>query len=387
MNGWTGKILVVDLTQGEITEEGLDPRVAKDYIGGRGFGIQRLLREVDPSCDPLSPENALVMAAGPLTGTKAPTGARYMITTKSPLTGSITCSNSGGHFPAELKRAGLDLIVFRGKASEPVYLWVENGMAELRSARHVWGKSTHETDEILRGETSPDARTACIGPAGEKRVLFASVMNDRDRAAGRSGVGAVMGSKNLKAVVVRGTTQVPLHDPKAFNDLVKRLLARFKDSLKGGKHPLNLHGTAITVMATQNFGVLPTRNFQQGTFPGWEEIHGETLTRRFLLRPKACFSCPIGCGRVTRVDTPEFQGEGEGPEYETVYAMGSNCGVNDLAAVTKANYICNEMGLDTISMGSTIACAMELYERGHLPESDIGGPLRFGDGRALVELT
>lgn len=387
MNGWTGKILVVDLTRGEITEEGLDPRVAKDYIGGRGFGIQRLLREVDPSCDPLSPENALVMAAGPLTGTKAPTGARYMITTKSPLTGSITCSNSGGHFPAEMRKAGLDLIVFRGQASEPLYLWVENGRAELRSARHVWGKSTHETDEIMRGETSPDARTACIGPAGEKGVLFASVMNDRDRAAGRSGVGAVMGSKNLKAVVVRGTTPVPLHDPKAFNDLVKRLLARFKDSLKGGKHPLNLHGTAITVMATQNFGVLPTRNFQQGTFPGWEEIHGETLTRRFLLRPKACFSCPIGCGRVTRVDAPEFQGNGEGPEYETVYAMGSNCGVNDLAAVTKANYICNEMGLDTISMGSTIACAMELYERGHLPESDIGGPLRFGDGRALVELT
>ena len=387
MYGWRGKILRVDLTRGRVQEESLDPRIAKDFIGGRGLGIQRLLAEVDPRCNPLGPENVLIMAAGPLTGTKAPTGARYMVMTKSPLTGSITCSNSGGQFPAELKKAGVDLISFHGQAAEPVYLWIDGEKAELRSAAHLWGRTTHETDAALQGETARGARVACIGPAGERCVLFASIMNDRDRAAGRSGVGAVMGSKKLKAVAVRGRGEVPLFDAKTFGEFVKKLNKRFRDNLKGGKHPLNLHGTAVTVMATQNFGVLPTRNFQQGTFEGWEEIHGENLTRKYLVRPKACFSCPIGCGRVTRVDDPEFRGEGEGPEYETVYSLGSNCGVANLAAVTKANYICNEMGMDTISMGSTIACAMELYERGYLPEADVGRALRFGDAHALVDLT
>lgn len=387
MYGWIGRTLRVDLTRGRVWEEGLDPKAAKDFVGGRGLGIQRLLAEVDPNCDPLGPENVLVLATGPLTGTKAPTGARYMVMTKSPLTGSVTCSNSGGHFPAELKKAGVDLISFHGQAPEPVYLWIDGAKAELRPAAHLWGKTTHETDAALERETASGVHTACIGPAGERGVLFASIMNDRDRAAGRSGVGAVMGSKRLKAVVVRGDREVPLYDPKTFGDLVKKLGKRFRDNLKGGKHPLNLYGTAVTVMATQNFGVLPTRNFQQGTFEGWEEIHGENLTRKYLVRPKACFSCPIGCGRVTKVDDPEFRGQGEGPEYETLYAMGSNCGIANLAAVTKANYICNEMGMDTISMGSTLACAMELYERGHLPEADVGRPLRFGDARALVELT
>ena len=387
MYGWRGKVLRVDLTRGVVREESLDLRVAKDFIGGRGLGIQRLLAEVDPTCDPLGPENVLIMAAGPLTGTKAPTGARYMVMTKSPLTGSITCSNSGGQFPAELKKAGVDMISFHGQAAEPVTLWIDGDKIELRPAAHLWGLSTHDTEAMLQQEAGGGVRVACIGPAGERGVLFASIMNDRDRAAGRSGVGAVMGSKNLKAVVVRGKDEVPLHDTRAFSELVKKLAKRFRDNLKGGKHPLNLHGTAVTVMATQNFGVLPTRNFQQGTFEGWEEIHGETLTRKYLVRPKACFSCPIGCGRVTKVDDPEFRGEGEGPEYETVYSLGSNCGVANLAAVTKANYICNEMGMDTITMGSTVACAMELYERGYLPEADVGRPLKFGDARALVDLT
>ena len=387
MHGWRGKILRVDLTRSEVREESLDLQTAKDYIGGRGFGIRYLLRELDPTCDPLGPENILVMAAGPLTGTAAPTGARYMVTTKSPLTGAVTCSNSGGRFPAELKRAGFDMIILQGRASEPLYLWVDQGRAELRPAKHLWGRTTHETDAALREETHAEARTTCIGPAGERLVRFAAIMNDKDRAAGRSGVGAVMGSKKLKAVVVRGTGEVPLYDRKAFRELVEKLNKKFRDSLKGGQHPLRLHGTAVTVMATQNYGVLPTRNFQQGTFEGWEGIHGETLTRKFLVRPKACFSCPISCGRVTKVDDPAFKGEGEGPEYETVYALGSDCGVDNLAAVTKANYLCNELGLDTITMGATIACAMELAERGYLPEAEVGRRLRFGDARALVELT
>lgn len=385
MYGWMGKVLRVDLSNGKVFEEDLDPRIARLFVGGRGLGIERMLREVDPACDPLSPQNVLIMATGALTATKAPTGGRYMVMTKSPLTGSVTCSNSGGHFPAELKRAGVDMIVFQGKSPEPVYLWIEPGRAELRPAGHIWGKNTHKTDATIKSETAEGARVACIGPAGERGVLYASIMNDKDRAAGRSGVGAVMGSKNLKGVAALGGTDVPLFDAKGFGELVKGINKRFRENLKGAKHPLNVYGTAVTVMATQNFGVFPTRNFQQGTFEGWEELHGENLTRKYLVRAKACFNCPIGCGRVTKVEDPEFAGQGEGPEYETLYAMGSNCGIGNLAAVTKANYICNEMGMDTISYGSTLACAMELSERGHLPEADSGGKLRFGDVKSLVD--
>ncbi len=387
MYGWRGKVIRVDLSRNQIQEEPLDPQVVKDYIGGRGLGVHYLLQEGDPRCDPLGEENRLIMAAGPLTGTRAPTGARYMVVTKSPLTGAITCSNSGGHFPAEMKKAGLDMILFQGKAPEPVYLWIDRGRAEIRSATHLWGKNTHETDDALRRETHGEARVASIGPAGEKGVRFASIINDRDRAAGRSGVGAVMGSKNLKAVAVRGEGEVPIWDEKVFKETCRKYLEKFRRSMKDGPPALRVHGTAVTVMATQNYGVLPTRNFQQGTFEGWKGIHGETLTERYLVRTRACFSCPIACGRVTRVNETPFQGEGEGPEYETVYALGSNCGVDNLAAVTKANYHCNELGLDTITMGATIACAMELSEQGYLPEADVGRPLRFGDGEAVVALT
>lgn len=387
MYGWRGKALRVDLSRTEIREETLNLQVLKDYVGGRGLGMYYLLREVDPLGDPLGEENILIMAAGPLTGTRAPTGARYMVMTKSPLTGAVTCSNSGGFFPAEMKRAGLDMIIFLGKAREPVYLWIEGDHTELRPAAHLWGKNTHETHDALLAETNPEARVACIGPAGERVVRFASIMNDKDRAAGRSGVGAVMGSKRLKAVVVRGKDEVPIWDELAFKEICRKYYDKFQEGLKAGPPPLRVHGTAVTVMATQNHGVFPTRNFQQGTFEGWEEIHGETLTQKYLVRPKACFSCPIACGRVTRVSEPPFQGEGEGPEYETIYAMGSDCGVDNLAAVTKANYICNEMGMDTITLGATIACAMELSERGYLPEADVGRSLHFGDAEALVDLT
>jgi aldehyde:ferredoxin oxidoreductase len=244
-----------------------------------------------------------------------------------------------------------------------------------------------ETDELLRRETDPKVKTAVIGPAGERKVLFAAIMNDRDRAAGRAGVGAVMGSKNLKAVAVKGDGEVSLADPEAFKAANTRYRDAFKAKTKDNPPALRTHGTAITSVGTQAHGVFPTRNFQQGTFEGWESIGGEELTRKYLVRPKPCFSCPIACGRVTRVPDGPFQGEGEGPEYETVYALGSNCGVDDLAALTKANYLCNELGLDTISMGCAIACAMELFEKGALTEADSGMPLRWGDGPALVALT
>ncbi len=381
-----GLILRVNLSTAVISREALDAKVARDFIGGRGLGIYYLLKEVNPLCDPLGPENKMILACGPLTGTLAPTGARYMVTTKSPLTGAITCANSGGNFPAELRKTGCGAIILEGKSSKPVYLWINGDQAELRPAAHIWGKTTHEADDMLKSETDKKAKTSVIGPAGENLSLIASIMNDRDRAAGRGGVGAVMGSKNLKGIVVRGKFDVPLADEAAFKAVSNRYRDKFKDATRVNPPALRVHGTAITVVGTQNFGVFPTHNFQQGTFDGWEAIYGETLTRKYLVKARPCFSCPIACGRVTRIPDGPYQGEGEGPEYETVYALGSDCGVGDLAALTKANYLCNELGLDTISMGSAIACTMELVEKGFLPVADIGRSLAWGDGEAVVSL-
>jgi len=384
--GFMGKILRVDLEKKTTQFEPLDMKRARALIGGRGLAMGYLLAEVDPMCDPLGRENKMIMMTGPLTGTRAPTGARYAVVTKSPLTGAVTCSNSGGHFPAMVKRTGVDGIIFEGAAGEPVYLWLTDEGAELRPAGHLWGKDTHETTDLLAGETDPKARIACIGPAGENRALIAGIMNDKDRAAGRSGVGAVMGSKGLKAVAVKGGLDVPHHDEADFNSRAKEILDGFKASTRDQPPPLRTYGTAITVVGTQNIGVFPTRNFRQGTFEDWEAIGGEALTEKYLVKPKACYSCPIACGRVTRISEGPYQGEGEGPEYETIYSLGSDCGIGDLAALTKANYICNELGLDTIGMGATIAAAMEMYEEGILTEEEIGRPLPFGDAEGLIEM-
>ena len=268
-------------------------------------------------------------------------------------------------------------------------MWVDNDKAELRGAGHLWGQSVPDTDDAIRSETDSAARTAVIGPAGEAGVLFASIMNDRHRAAGRSGVGAVMGAKNLKAVAVKGSGKVELADPERFNALVAGFVKGFKKSFAGGPVPLREWGTAVTAIGTQNFGVFPTRNFQAGQFEGWEKIDGRALTAQYLTKAKACHACPIACGRGTKVPDGPFAGEGEGPEYETVYAFGSDCGVDNLAAITKANYLCNEFGMDTITMGATIACAMEMCEKGIIPSEDVGlgRELKFGDAEALVELT
>ena len=388
MYGWRGKILRVDLTGGKIEAENLEPRVARDFIGGRGLGAYYLNKEGDPTCDPFSPDNMMVMATGPLTGTPAPTAARYMVMTKGPLTGAITCSNSGGQFPKELKWAGFDAFIFTGRASEPVYLWIDQGRAELRPAKHLWGKWVPETTDTLLKETDPKARVACIGPAGEKLVLFASIMNEKDRAAGRSGVGAVMGSKNLKAVVVRGKDPVPLANKDRFTEIQNEVLTKFRETVKKvGPSPLSQHGTiGVMTPLVQKYGVFPTKNWLQGTFAGWEAITGQTLTQKYLVKTRACWACPVACARVTKVEEPGFEGEGEGPEFETGYALGALCMVDNLAAITKANYLCNELGLDTISMGGTISCAMELFERGYLTETQAGGPIKWGDGRKLVEL-
>jgi aldehyde:ferredoxin oxidoreductase len=387
MYGWRGKILRVDLTTGKLKEENLDMKAARDYVGGRGLGIYYLNKEVDPQCDPLSPENMLIMAAGPLTGTSTPTGARYMIMTKGPLTGAVTCSNSGGQFPRELKRAGFDALLITGRSAQPVYLWINKGRAELKPAGHLWGKIVPETTDKLLSETDPKARVACIGPAGENLVLFASIMNDKHRAGGRSGVGAVMGSKNLKAVVVLGEGVVPVADMDRFKEIQHRVMTQFKNATRVAPLALSQHGTiGVVTPLAQACGVLPTKNFLQGAFDGWEAISGQTLTAKYLQKTVACWACPVSCGRITKVEEKGFEGEGEGPEYETGFALGSLCLVDNLAAITKANYICNDLGMDTITMGATIACAMELFEKGYITEKQAGGPIEWGDAKKLVEL-
>jgi aldehyde:ferredoxin oxidoreductase len=385
MFGWHGKILRVNLTDQEVSVEKVDPQTARDFIGGRGWAIKYLYTEVDPTVDPLAPENNLFFTNGPLTGTPAPTGNRYMVVTKAPLTGALACSNSGGVFPTEMKRTGFDMFIFEGKAERPVYLWISDGSVEIRSAEHLWGKTAHETEDALLEETDPKARVACIGPAGENLVKVASIMNDKHRAAGRSGVGAVMGSKNLKAVVIRGTQKTPLAEPDQMKELCKLVRDEVNADVKKGSS-LREYGTAYVPIVTNEIGILPTRNFQTGVFEGVDGITGVALKEKYLIRAKPCYGCPIACGRDTRVDDPVYGGAGEGPEYETIAALGSACGIGNLAAVTKANYLCNELGLDTISVGTTIACAMELYEKGFLPESDVGRSLNFGDADAVIDL-
>lgn len=385
MFGWTGKILRVNLSEKTIHVENLDPELARNFLGARGLGTKIFSSEVDPGVEPLSPENKLIFAAGPLTGTNAISAGRYNVVTKAPLTGTIAASNSGGYFGPELKYAGYDVIIFEGKADSSVYLYINNDEAELRSAQNVWGKNTHETEDILRAETDPEAKIACIGPAGEKLVRYACIINDKNRAAGRSGVGAVMGSKNLKAVVVRGTKGVKIADPQGFKAAVDAAFKKIKENpvTSGG---LPAYGSAVLVNILNAHGALPTRNFQTGLFPVAEKISGETLTDTYLIRKKACWSCPIACGRATRVPDGKFAGHGEGPEYEALWSMGADCDIDDLAAILKANYICNEMGMDPITYGATLACAMELYEKGYLPEKDVQQPLSFGDADALVEM-
>jgi aldehyde:ferredoxin oxidoreductase len=385
MHGWIGKLLRVDLTSGKIAVEALDPALARQYIGARGLGTKLMYDEVDPRVDPLSPENKIMFVSGPLTGTFAPAAGRYNVVTKGPLTGTIAASNSGGNWGPELKFAGYDLVIVEGKAASPVYLWIQDDKVEIRDARHLWGQQVPETTEALYAETAADAKVACIGPAGENLSMIAAIMNDMHRAAGRTGVGAVMGSKNLKAIVVRGTGAVTVADKAAFVDAVSRISKMLKNS-PGTGYSLRIYGTDANINPMNAVGGLPTANFQESHFPTADKVSGETLAATLLQRTKSCFSCVISCGRVTKVTNPKYKSEGEGPEYETAWCFGPDCAVDDLDAVTKANYLCNEMGLDTISMGSTVACAMEMFQRGIITLKDTEGlRLEFGNAEAMVE--
>jgi aldehyde:ferredoxin oxidoreductase len=379
----SGKMLMrVNLTTGTISREPLNEAWLKDYIGGRGYATKLLYEELPAKVDPLSPANKLVLALGPLSGSNVPTGGRAMAVTKSPLTGFIACSNTGGQWGAEFARTGHMFLVVEGRAEHPVYLWIHDDKAEIRDAGSVWGKDTAVTTDRLLKEVGDDrAKVAGIGPAGERGSRIACIINEKGRAMGRSGVGAVMGSKNLKAVVVRGTGTWSAADPEGLKEALRVGMQKIKENGVTSQG-LPTYGTAVLVNIINAAGSYPYRNFQSGFMPEADRQSGETLAATLLTGKKACYACPIACGRGTKVGDKE----GEGPEYESTWSLGANCGVVELEPITLANYLCNELGMDTISAGGTISAAMELFEKGILPKEDLeGGPeLRFGSGEALL---
>jgi len=384
MAGYAGQFLRVNLSTGQIDKEKLDLELAVKFIGGRGLASYFLMQEIDPDVDPLGPANKIIFATGPLTGSRAPTAGRYMVVTKSPLSGTVASSNSGGFWGAELKRAGYDFIIVEGKSDKPCYLHVNDETVEIRNAQKYWGKLIAETTDSLLEETGdPKARVVTIGPAGEKQALLACVINDKYRAAGRSGVGAVMGSKNLKAIVVRGTGKLKPARYDESKTVLKNVLKKIRENEVTGKG-LPTYGTSVLVNVINESGIYPTNNFQEAYFPTADKTSGETLAEKYLVKNTACFGCPIACGRYSKVGDVE----GEGPEYETIWAYGASCGVDDLEAIIRANKLCNEYGLDTISAGATIACAMELCQKGLVGPDEVDGPaLEFGSGEAIVEWT
>jgi aldehyde:ferredoxin oxidoreductase len=399
---WTNNVLRVNLTDGTCASEPLNTEWAKKYLGSRGLATKYYVEECDPKVDPLSADNKLIFATGPLTGTAAPTSGRWTVITKGPLTGAIACSNSGGFFGAELKNAGWDMVIFEGKSAGPVYLDIKNDQAELKDASAMWGKSVWDTEDMLReacGDT--DIRCASIGQAGESQVLFAGVVNDKDRAAGRSGVGAVMGSKNLKAVSCRGTTGTQVGDPMAFMQATGACNQILADNPVTGEG-LPTYGTQVLMNVINETGALPTHNSNDVQFDGASKIGGEAMAepresdgKANLVSNAACFGCPISCQRRSQMDPnhfsvagqPKYQGIEGGLEYEAAWALGAATGVQDLEALTYCNYICNEYGMDPISLGSTIAAAMELYKLGAITDADTGGlALEFGSAEALCKI-
>ncbi len=401
---WTRKILRINLGTAHCTEEPLNMEWAKQYLGQRGLATRYLVEEIDPRCDALGAENKLIMTTGPLTGTMASTAGRYSVVTKSPLTGCVACSNSGGFIGAEMKAAGWDMIIFEGKAEKPVYLYLEDDKAELCAAEEIWGKSVWEADHWLHKKyQDPLLRIAAVGRAAEAGCLYSAIVNDLHRAAGRSGVGTVMASKNLKAVAVRGTKGVGnIHDPAAFMQAVnegKKTLA--ENAVTGGGLPQ--FGTQVLMNVINEVGAMPTRNMREVQFEGAAKISAEAMHepregdgRPNLVTNAGCFACTIACGRISTIDQghftiqnkPEYWGASGGLEYEAAWALGSDTGVDDLDALTYANFLCNEDGIDPISLGATIAAAMELFELGAISKEQTNGvELKFGSAEALTWAT
>ena len=399
---WTGKILRVNLTEGTVIPEPLNMEWAQHYLGQRGLASKYLMTETDPKCEPLGPDNKMIMATGPLTGTMAATGGRYSVVTKGPLTNCIACSNSGGFIGAEMKHAGWDMIIFEGKSPTPVYLYVENEHAELVDASEIWGTSVWHTDEWLHNKyQDPLLRISAVGRSAESGCLYAAIINDLHRAAGRSGVGAVMASKNLKAVAVRGTLGVGnIKEPERFMQVVNENKAILADNPVTGQG-LPAYGTQVLMNVINEIGALPAKNMQEVQFDGAHDISGEAMhePRKSDGKPNlttnaACFGCTIACGRISTIDKGHFSvenkskywGNSGGLEYEAAWALGADTEVNDLDALTYANFLCNEDGYDPITFGATVAAAMELYEMGVITDEQTDGvAFNFGSAEALVK--
>lgn len=379
------KIARINLTTGDISVEPLDMELAHKFIGGRGLGTKMLYDAGVASVDPLSLENQLIYITGPMTGAAAPSTGRYMVVTKSPLTGMIACSNSGGIWGAKLKYAGWDAIIVEGEAPEWAYIVIDDDKIEIRDASDLVGMKSELIDDTLKERHGQDFSVLNIGPAGEKKVLLAAIMNDKDRAAGRSGVGAVMGSKKLKAIVVRATRKNldNIADIDALKEATKRAMEVIRENPVTGSGLRQL-GTAVLVNIVNNIGAFPTNNWQGSYAEYGDDISGETLADTYLVKAGACYRCPIACARVIKVGDKVVGG----PEYEPLWAYGGNCGNNDLNTIDICNMLCNEYGLDAISTPCTIAAAMELYQRGYITEEECDGyPLEWGNTESLIEWT
>ena len=386
-NGCNGRILRVNLSPDKTRIRVEEPKedFYRTYFGGWGFVAYYLLKEVPPGTDPLSPENKLIFALGPLTGVRLAGNARNAVGAKSPLTGLFGESDVGGWWNAELKHAGYDAIIVEGKAPNPVYLWIQDGEVEIRDATHLWGKPTAESQAMIRQELGDShIRTAQIGLAGENRVRYACIINDLKHTAGRTGMGAVMGSKNLKAIACRGH-----HPPRiADREAVREIRRWFSDHYEALSGDLVQYGTGVNLQGSSDTGGLPTHNFRDGVFDGAQKISAETVMETIGVPMKGCYACPVRCKKVVEADEPykvdKIYG---GPEYETLASLGSCCGIDDAVAISKGHELCNAYGIDTISGGVSIAFAMECYEKGLLSKEETGGlDLRFGNAQAMVTL-
>jgi aldehyde:ferredoxin oxidoreductase len=388
MFGWNGKILRIDLTKGTHWVEAMPTYLMEEYIGGRGMCDRILFDEIDPRIDALSPENKLIFSTGPLTGSGAPSASRFIASAKSPLSNCVSSPCCGGYFGSNLKYSGYDLLIFEGKSPEPVYVTILNDRVEILPAANLWGKESYETEKMIREDMKVrynldnwalnSMGIANIGPAGENLVRFACIMSDGGRAAGRSGLGAVMGSKNIKAVVSLGTGQVNIADVEGFRKAVMDFYKGARDS--GDFYKRRRYGTWGLPGRANASKSQAAFNFKDGYFEKFVKYEDPEVIRDLIrVRDEACFSCPFGCSKRSRIKDPEYPYTAKGPEHETMALLGANCGLGDMEDICRANYLCNELGMDTITTGAMISCAMELFEEGHLPEKDIGYPLEFGN--------
>jgi aldehyde:ferredoxin oxidoreductase len=383
MNGYGGYILRVDLTNGKWKKEPTPPEMARDWLGGRGFGAYLLYKEVPKGADPLGPENKIFISTGPFSGLMIPGGGKCDWTTKSPLTGGYADASMGGHFTAEIKYAGLDTIILEGISPKPVYLFIDNDQIEIHDASDLWGKGTFEVEKEFKEKFGEAYQVAVIGPGGENGVSYACVNHDYGRQAGRGGVGTVMGSKKVKAIVIHGTKSVPVANMDEYR---KAGMALFK-ACKGaeGLKEWTRYGTTIVTSWCDEVGAMPTRNFSAGSFEGGKTLYGPVMREKIVITDKACFGCPCPCGKYSNVK--KYGKQVEGPEYETIGMLGSDLGISDIEDVAQANWLCDDLGIDTISAGGAVAWAMECYEKGILTQADTDGlDLKFGNVEAVFTL-